>query len=306
MHLPFLDDPQVSEVLVNGPGDVWVERKGVLYKENFSFSSTDELERWARKLVGDAGRRIDRRSPFVDTRLPDGSRMCVMIDPVVQGGVHLSIRRFPKKRPSLEDLEEMGMLTKKAQLLLHDAVLKRKNIFLSGATSAGKTTLLNALIEKVPDRERVITIEDTQELCPEHPHSVSFVAHPANAEGAGEVDIRTLLRCALRMRPDRLVMGECRGQEAIDLIQALNTGHNGSMGTIHANSPRDALMRLELLCLMALPNVNALAIKSYIQSAIHLLVQVERVGELRKITSIKELAGVEGSIYLLRDKDITE
>ena len=301
---PFLTDPSVTEILVNGPENVWTERAGSLSKEAVQFPSSEILERWARKLVGEAGRRIDRRNPCVDTRLHDGSRLCVLIDPVVQGGVHLSIRRFPVRRPSLLRLAELGMMSPKAANLLLRAVTERKNIFVSGATGAGKTTLLNALIEAVPETERVITIEDTRELNPVHPHVVALEARHANTEGEGEISISSLLRCALRMRPDRIVMGECRGREAIDLVQALNTGHRGSMGTIHANSPRDALARLELLCLMELPNVNPQAVKAYLQSAIHLLVHVERVGDLRKVTATQELAGLEDGIFLLRTKEM--
>jgi pilus assembly protein CpaF len=300
----YLSDPGVSEILVNGPENIWVERNGNLTRENARFSSGEELERWARCLVGEAGRRIDRRNPYVDSRLSDGSRLCVMIDPVVRGGVHLSIRRFPKKRPDLSELTESGMVSEKATAFLRSAVLERRNIFVSGATGAGKTTLLNALVEEIPANERIITIEDTQELKADHPHVIGFQARPANTEGEGEIDIRTLLRCALRMRPDRLVMGECRGREAIDLVQALNTGHRGSMGTIHANSPRDALARLELLCLMELPNVNAQAMKSYLQSAIQVLVHVEKVENARRVVAVQELSGLEGAVFLLKKRDI--
>ncbi len=301
---PFLADPTVTEILVNGPEDVWIERAGSLSREEIRFPSADILERWARKLVGEAGRRIDRRNPYVDTRLHDGSRLCVLIDPVVQGGVHLSIRRFPARRPSLFGLSEMGMMSPKTADLLFRAVADRKNIFVSGATGAGKTTLLNALVEAVPKTERIITIEDTRELNPTHPHVVALEARAANTEGEGEISITSLLRCALRMRPDRVVMGECRGREAIDLVQALNTGHYGSMGTIHANSPRGALTRLELLCLMELPNVNPHAVKAYLQSAIHLLVHVERIGNSRQVTAVQELAGLEEGVFLLRTKEI--
>ncbi|NUM88916.1 MAG: CpaF family protein [Bdellovibrionales bacterium] len=300
----LLEDDSVTEVIVNGVRDSWVERGGVLHGIGPVFSSPEELDQWARGLLQGTGRRVDRRSPMADARLPDGSRVCVVAEPAVLGGMHVNVRKFPKHRLSLTDLVGAGFLTEGAAALLLDAVRSGKNIFLSGGTGAGKTTLLNALIALVPHGERIITLEDTAELLPDHPHVVRLEARPANAEGEGAIELRALVRCALRMRPDRLVMGECRGPEALDLLQSLNTGHRGSMGTIHANSAREALGRLELLCQMAMPQLTLPVLRALVAGAIHVVAHVERVNGRRRLASLHEVAGTEEGTILLRTRNI--
>lgn len=241
---------------------------------------------------------------MADARLADGSRICIVGEPAVLGGMHVNIRKFPQRRPDLDRLVSWEFLTPSAAAVLREAVVAGKNIFVSGGTGAGKTTLLNALVSAVPPGERVITLEDTAELRPLHPHVVSLEARPANAEGEGAIELRSLLRCSLRMRPDRLVMGECRGVEALELIQALHTGHRGSMGTIHANSARDALARLEMLVQMAMPQISPSVAKTLLAGAIQLVVHVERVNGRRRLASIHEVCGVDGGLILLRARDV--
>ncbi len=299
-----LSDESVSEIIVNGPDEVWVEREGALSRAPWGFSSSEELDQWARGLLSGTGRRVDRRSPVADARLADGSRICIVGEPAVLGGMHVNIRKFPQRRPDLDHLVSWEFLTPSAAAVLREAVVAGKNIFVSGGTGAGKTTLLNALVSAVPPGERVITLEDTAELRPLHPHVVRLEARPANAEGEGAIELRSLLRCSLRMRPDRLVMGECRGVEALELIQALHTGHRGSMGTIHANSARDALARLEMLVQMAMPQISPSVAKTLLAGAIQLVVHVERVNGRRRLASIHEVCGVDGGLILLRARDV--
>lgn len=300
----LMNDESVTEILINGASNIWVERGGVLEKTDLQFLSDESLQRLIRIFLSFSGRKVDKKSPFADARLPDGSRVCVIANPAVNGGAHIAIRKFPKKRFSLEDLRVKHFLSDKAFQYLVAAVGARKNIFLSGGTGSGKTTLLNALIDLVPAHDRVITLEDISELCPGHAHVVRLEGRPPNIEGEGEISLRMLLRAAMRMRPDRIVVGECRGVEALDVLQALNTGHAGSMGTIHANSPRDALSRLELLALLGAENLNPQVLKTYIASAIHIVVQIERTDKGRKIGSIQEVKGIENGIFLLRNIEI--
>jgi pilus assembly protein CpaF len=296
----FFADENVTEILVNSAQDIWVERFGRLEKTEASFLSASSLDRYARRLLLSCGRRVDRKNPFADARLADGSRLCAVIEPAVRDGMHLAIRKFQRERQSLAALEAGGSFSRKARNLLEGFVREGKNIFISGGTGSGKTTLLNALASIVPAEERIITLEDITELQIAHPHVVQLEARPPNAEGEGEIDIRSLLCRALRLRPDRLIMGECRGKEALDLLQALNTGHRGSMGTIHANSAREALARLEMLSLMEARNLNPESIRQYIVSAVHVIVHLERKDGFRLVQSIHELRGVQEGVYLLR------
>lgn len=300
----FLEDPSISEILVNGLEPIWVEKQGSLLQTTERFSQREVLERYVRSILSKNGRKVDRLTPFADGRLEDGSRFCVVIDPAVLGGCHFSIRKFSHDRHGLRQLLESGFLSEKALALLTKFLRGKKNILISGATGSGKTTFLNALSELIAPEERIITLEDTLELRLRHPHVVRLEARPPNSEGEGEITLRQLLRAALRMRPDRLIVGECRGAEVCDLLQALNTGHQGSMATIHANSCRDALFRLELLLLLHSQGMNTSAVKSYIGSSIQVILHVEKVQGHRKLKAISELTGMEENIFRLREYEI--
>lgn len=299
-----LNDPSVTEILVNGLQEIWVERAGRLEKINDTFLHEYTLDRYVRRLLAPLGRKLDRKSPLVDGRLSDGSRICVAVSPAVLGGTHIAIRKFQRQWRELDALVASGFLSAKAKELLLRFVREKKNILISGATGTGKTSLLNAVAAYIPGAERVITIEDTAELELNHSHVVRMEARPANLEGEGEISIRALVRAAMRMRPDRLVLGECRGEEALDVLQAFNTGHGGSFTTVHANSPRDALNRLELLSLLNCENVSSNAIKFFVSSAIHAVVHIERKDGRRFVQSIQELKGMEDAIYLLKNHEI--
>ena len=300
----FFRDPAITEILVNGPSEIWIEREGRLEKTSAAFLSASSLERYSRRLLLGAGRRVDRKNPFADARLADGSRLCVAIEPAVRNGMHLAIRKFQTERHSLDALEKSGSISAKVRLQLEEFVRVGKNIFVCGGTGSGKTTLLNALASLVPPNERILTLEDITELQIAHPHVVQLEARPPNTEGEGEIDIRSLLCRALRMRPDRLIVGECRGREALDLLQALNTGHRGSMGTIHANSAREALSRLEVLSLMEAKNINPESIRQYIASAVQVIVYLERKNGARAVQSMHEVRGVQDGIYLLKSCEL--
>jgi len=278
----LLDDPEVTDVLVNGPGPVWVERGGRLERTTIVIPTRDDVMRLVERAVAPLGLRIDLSSPYVDARLPDGSRLHASIPPIAVDGPFLAIRRFAAVGVSLDDLagEAIGAL-------LAAAVRRRRTIVVSGATGAGKTTMLNALAAEIDERERIITVEDTAELRLPHDHVVRLEARPANADGVGEVSIRDLVRNALRMRPDRIIVGECRGGEAFDMLQAINTGHLGSMTTCHANSAADALVRLEAMALLAGVGLPPEAVRRQLERAIDLVVHLERRADgSRRVASV--------------------
>ncbi|MFL6618339.1 MAG: ATPase, T2SS/T4P/T4SS family [Povalibacter sp.] len=296
---PFLADETVSEVMVNGPNQIYLERRGQLSAVEARFTNNESLMRVIERIVTPLGRRIDEGVPMVDARLPDGSRVNAIIPPLSLVGPILTIRKFSRQRFSMERLVELGSLTAQMCDFLRLCVRYRKNILVSGGTGSGKTTFLNALSESIPANERIVTIEDAAELRLAQPHVLSLEARPPNVEGRGEITIRDLVRNALRMRPDRIIVGECRGGEALDMLQAMNTGHDGSMTTGHANSPRDLLSRLEVMVLMAGMDLPVRAIREQIASAVHIIVQQTRFSDgRRRVTSIVEVDGMEGDVIL--------
>jgi pilus assembly protein CpaF len=299
---PLLSDPSVTDVLVNGPERVFIERRGRLEPTSVRFRSAEHMLRVIERIAARVGRRIDSSSPMVDLRLPDGSRVNATLPPVSPDGPTLSIRRFGRQRLRLADWLRIGSLSEEMAGLLALAVRARKNLLIAGGTGAGKSTLLGALAGAIPETERLITIEDTLELDLGRPHVVRLETRPANAEGAGRITARDLLINALRMRPDRLIVGEVRGGEALDMLQAMNTGHEGSLCTIHANSPRDALARLETMVLMAGTELPSRAIREQIASAIHLVVEVRRFEDgVRRVASVSEMVGMEETTPLMQD-----
>lgn len=298
----LLDDDDVSEIMVNHPEQIFVERKGKLTLADESFSSEDQLRRVIERIVGKVGRRIDESSPLVDARLTDGSRVNAVIPPLAVRGSSLTIRKFAKKALSIQDLINYGSMSPELAELLELCVRGRLNILVSGGTGTGKTTLLNVLSSFIPEDERIVTIEDAIELKLQQTHVVQLEARPANIEGRGEVTIRDLVKNSLRMRPDRVVIGECRSGEALDMLQAMNTGHDGSISTLHANSPRDCIARLETLVLMAGMDLPLRAIREQIGSAVDMIVQISRLRDgSRRITYVTELVGVEDDEPVLRD-----
>ena len=299
---PFIRDPEVTEVMVNGWDAIYVERAGKLYWTGAKFHDDSQLRRTIDKIVGKVGRRIDESSPYCDARLPDGSRVNAIIPPLSIDGPALTIRKFSADPYQAEDLVTFGTLTRPVAELLEACVRGRLNMLVSGGTGAGKTTTLNVLSSFLPDDERIITIEDAAELRLQQPHVVRLEARPPNIEGRGEVAIRDLVRNALRMRPDRIVVGEVRGGEALDMMQAMNTGHDGSISTIHCNSPRDALARLETMAMMAGMDLGIRAIREQISSALDVIVHQTRMKDgTRRITHVTEIAGMEGDIIQLQD-----
>ncbi len=299
---PLLADPSISDILVNGPKSIFVEKNGKLYKTDVSFKDDQHLRNIIERIVSKVGRRIDEKSPMVDARLTDGSRVNAIIPPLALDGPSLSIRKFKQDAGSMDSLLKWGSLTKEMAETLSMAVKARLNIVISGGTGAGKTTLLNSLSAQIPNDERIITIEDSAELALQQEHIVRLETRPANIEGSGQISARDLVINALRMRPDRIIIGECRGSEALDMLQAMNTGHDGSLTTLHANTPRDALSRLETMCMFSgidLPEKN---IKSQISSAIDLVVQASRLQDgSRKITAISEITGMEGNVITMQE-----
>lgn len=299
---PLMNDPEVSDVLVNGADRVFVERRGLLEETDISFADDEHLLQLIHRLVGRAGRRIDEVSPMVDAKLPDGSRLNAVVPPLALKGPTLSIRRFRTQALLFDDMVQMGSLAPDMATFLEMAVKGRLNILISGGTGAGKTTLLNNLSRYISSRERIVTIEQTSELQLQQPDVVSLEARPSNIEGQGEIDQRDLLKNSLRMRPDRIIVGESRGGEVLEMLQAMNTGHDGSMSTVHANDTRGALDRLELMIALSgaeLPNTIA---RRYIASAVHLLVHITRLpnGE-RKVMRISELIGFQNGEYMVED-----
>ncbi len=292
----LLADPAVEEVMVNGPGSVYVERRGSIEPAGISFAGEEELRNAIERILAPLGRRVDELSPMVDARLADGSRVNVVIPPLAIDGPLLSIRRFGAQRPGPDELVELGTLTPAQRRLLEVAVAGRRSVLVSGGTGSGKTTMLNALSSFIAPGERVVTIEDAAELRLQQRHVVRLESRPVGVEGRGEVTIRDLLRNALRMRPDRIVIGEVRGAEALDLLTALNTGHDGALSTVHANSPADALARLETLALMAGVGLPHEAIAEQVQRGIDLVVHLERgPGGERRVTEIAEVVRAAGS-----------
>ena len=299
---PLLDDPDISEVMVNGANKVYIERKGKLVKTNVSFDSEEQVLRLIDRIILPLGRRIDRDSPTVDARLPDGSRVNAVIAPVAIDGPTITIRKFMKNKLSVEQLIEFGSITRNMADFVRACVVSRLNILISGGTGSGKTTLLNVLSGFIPEDERIVTIEDAAELKLQQDHIVRLETKPANSEGLNAVTIRELVRNSLRMRPDRIVVGEVRGGEALDMLQAMNTGHDGSLTTLHANAPRDAISRLETMCLMSGMDLPVRVIREQIASAIDLIIQQSRLRDgTRKVTSITEVAGMEGDTVVMTE-----
>ena len=299
---PLLADPTISDILVNSYSSIYIERRGKLEKTLISFKDDEHLRRVIERIVSTVGRRIDEAQPMVDARLPDGSRVNAIIPPLALDGPVLSIRRFGVEPLRMPALIENGALTREIAILFEMCVRARLNIIISGGTGAGKTTLLNALSAYIPADERIVTIEDSAELQLQQPHVVRLETRPPNIENKGEVTQRDLVRNALRMRPDRIVIGEVRGGEAIDMLQAMNTGHDGSLTTIHANTPRDALARLETMIQMTGMRLSDRAMRQQISSAVHLVIQVARLTDgTRRITSISEITGMEGDTTAMQE-----
>jgi pilus assembly protein CpaF len=298
----LLEDPEISEVMVNRPKKVYIERKGKLIESPVKFDNDDHIMRIIERIISPLGRRVDSESPMVDARLPDGSRVNAVIPPVAIDGPMLTIRKFSKSKLTIDQLIEFETLTPMMSGFLRACVLGRLNIVISGGTGSGKTTLLNVLSSFIPETERVVTIEDSAELRLDQEHIVRMEARPPNIDGRGEVTIRDMVRNSLRMRPDRIIVGECRGGEALDMLQAMNTGHDGSLTTLHANSPRDALSRLETMVLMAGMELPLKVIRQQIASAVDLIVHQSRLKNgPRKITAISEVAGMEGDTIVMTD-----
>lgn len=299
---PLLRDGSISEIMINGSENIFIESKGLLYRSAAKFNSESHLQAIIQRIVEPLGRHIDAASPMVDARLEDGSRVNAVIPPLALDGSLVTIRKFASKKLTDDDLIKFGSLTKPMALFLREAVRARRNILVSGGTGSGKTTLLNILSQFIPEKERIITVEDSAELRLSHENLCRLEARPANVEGQGRITIRDLVVNTLRMRPDRIIVGECRGAEALDMLQAMNTGHDGSMTTCHANNPRDALSRLENMVMMAGFELPSAAIREQIASAIHLIVQQTRLPDgSRKIVKISEVTGREGNTILLQD-----
>ena len=299
---PLLGDDSIADILINGPFQVYVERRGELEMTPVRFRDNDHLLRIVNRIVATVGRRIDESSPMVDARLPDGSRVNAAINPIAIDGACVSIRKFSKKPYNLERLVEVGAMPACVAEFLYGAVRSRVSTVISGGTGSGKTTLLNALSAAIRNKERLITIEDAAELQLQQPHVVRMETRPPNIEGKGEIRQRELVKNALRMRPDRVILGEVRGEEAFDMLQAMNTGHEGSMATIHANTPRDAVTRLEQMVAMSGMRLPPESIRGQIASAVGLIVQVMRLSDgKRRLTSVTEITGMEGQVVQMQE-----
>ena len=287
---PLLRDENISEIMVNGPQNIFIETRGKIQKSSYTFQDESQLRHTINRIVGPIGRRIDESQPLVDARLPDGSRVNAIIPPLSLSGTVLTIRKFPTKPFTIEDLLEHQSLTSRQAEFLQKAITEEKNILISGGTGSGKTSTLNALCSMITPDQRIITIEDAAEIRIDHPHHIALESRPSNLEGKGEISIRQLLKNALRMRPDRIIVGEIRGPEAIDMLQAMNTGHRGSLTTLHANAPRESLFRLETMVLLGNKNLPLPAIRSQIIQGIDLILQQTRMASgQRKITHICEV-----------------
>ncbi|HUI90266.1 MAG TPA: CpaF family protein [Anaerolineales bacterium] len=304
---PLLEDDTITEIMVNGAKNIYVERKGKVHRVPVTFENNEHVLRIIDRIVAPLGRRIDESSPYVDARLPDGSRVNAVISPISLVGPVLTIRKFSRNPITVDQLIQFGSVTQEAIQFLKACVEARLNIIISGGTGSGKTTLLNVLSGFIPADERIITIENSAELQLRQEHVVTLESRPPNIEGRGEVTIRDLVINSLRMRPERIIVGECRGGEALDMLQAMNTGHDGSMTTAHANSPRDALARLETMCLMAGMDLPARAIREQVAAAVELICQVSRMRDgTRKIVSISEISGMESDVITMTDIFIFE
>ncbi|MBR7743907.1 CpaF family protein [Phycicoccus sp. BSK3Z-2] len=299
---PLLRDPEISEIMVNGANMIYVERSGKLYRVDTHFSTEAHLRRVIDKIVGRVGRRVDEASPLVDARLPDGSRVNAVISPIALDGAMLTIRKFSQDPYTDSDLIAFGTMSAATRDFLDACVRGRRNIIISGGTGSGKTTTLNVISSFIPDDERIVTIEDAAELQLKQDHVLRLESRPSNIEGRGEIAIRDLVKNSLRMRPDRIVVGECRDGAALDMLQAMNTGHDGSITTVHANSPRDSLARLETMVLMAGVDLPVRAIREQVAGAVDLIVQQARLKDgTRRITAVSEVVGMEGEVITLQD-----
>src|SRR6187455_406554 len=298
----LLADDSITEVMCNGPDDVWIERGGKLYETTVRFSDDSHLRRIINRMVAQIGRRIDESSPMVDARLPDGSRVNAIIAPLSLSGPLLTIRKFSRKRLGLQDMVNIGSLSEESVDFLRRCIMAQLNVLISGGTGSGKTTLLNALSSSIPDNERIVTIEDAAELQLNQRHVLRLESRPPNIEGEGAIPIRDLVRNSLRMRPDRIIVGECRGAEALDMLQAMNTGHDGSLSTVHANAPRDALARIETMVLMAGYDLPVRAIRQQVSSALDLIVHIERMEDgSRRCTAVTEVQRMESDVITLQN-----
>ena len=299
---PLLRDPTVTEVMVNRPDQVYCERFGKIELTDISFRDLDHIRHVIDKIVTPLGRRVDESSPMVDARLPDGSRVNAIIAPLSLNGPVLTIRKFSVDPYTVEDLIGFGSMTQGMAAFLAACVKVKLNCIVSGGTGSGKTTLLNVLSSFIPEGERIVTIEDAAELKLHQPHVVRLESRPPNIEGKGEIKIRDLVRNSLRMRPDRIIVGEVRGGEALDMLQAMNTGHEGSISTVHSNSPRDALSRLETMVMMSGMDLPSRAIREQVASAVHVIIQVSRMTDgSRKVVSVSEVQGMEGNVIVMQD-----
>ncbi|WP_026370952.1 CpaF family protein [Kallotenue papyrolyticum] len=298
----LLADDTITEIMVNGPHEVFIERGGVIYETDVRFNDDAHVRRIIDRIVAPLGRRVSESTPMVDARLPDGSRVNIVIPPIALNGPTITIRKFSQVPLTADDLVALGTMTPEVLEFLRACVVGRMNLIVSGGTGAGKTTLLNVLSSFIPDHERIITIENAAELQLQQRHVVALESRPPNIEGKNEITIRDLVINALRMRPNRIVVGECRGGEALDMLQAMNTGHDGSLTTIHANSPRDAIGRIETMVLMSGMDLPVRAIREQIASAINVIVHVERMTDgARRITRICEVTGMEGEVVTMSD-----
>jgi pilus assembly protein CpaF len=298
----LLADDSVTEIMVNGPHEIWIERQGRLYETPVQFNDESHLRRIINKMVAQVGRRIDESSPMVDARLPDGSRVNAIIPPLSLSGPLVTIRKFGNKRLALDDMIQIGTLSQETVEFMQRCIRAQLNMLISGGTGSGKTTLLNALSAAIPDSERIVTIEDSAELRLNQRHVLRLESRPKDLAGENEVPIRDLLRNSLRMRPDRIIVGEVRGGEALDMLQAMNTGHDGSLSTVHANSPRDALARVETMVLMAGMDLPVRAIREQVSSALDAIVHLERLEDgSRRVTSISEVQRMESEVVTMQE-----
>jgi len=299
---PLLADDTINDIMVNGPRRVFIERRGKIEATSVTFRDNQHVMNIATRIVSQVGRRIDESTPLCDARLADGSRVNIIVPPLALDGPTISIRKFSKKKITLDSMSGLNSLSPSLGQVIKIAARCRLNVLISGGTGSGKTTLLNAMSQLIDPGERIVTIEDAAELQLQQPHVVRLESRPPNLEGGGEVTIRDLLRNALRMRPDRIIIGEVRGHEAIDMLQAMNTGHDGSLGTIHANTPRDAMMRVENMVGLAGINLSPRAVRTQIASALDLIIQISRMRDgVRRVTSLTEVVGMEGDVVTLQD-----